>query len=499
MSNFKEDFMIQKKIKYILLTCFLLVFLVACQNKEKDTSEKTEKTEKNSQEEALDIYLYETYNVDKYLNEAIAKFESENPGKKVNLIPVSSMPEVKENDSTKTALSDPNVKEKTDYISHVNTELMTGGGPDILAMDVLPYYKYAQSGLIEDLGEYMKNDDSFKSEEYFTNILDATKYDGKQFMFPIEFSFEYIVYNTKVMDTKSQEKMNKNVYTFDDLVSIGAPNLQNDRTKKFKLFALLSGSGFGTSMDSYTFLFPWLLDMNYNTFVNSVDKKANFNDGQFASLLEMVKEYTDMGFIFPINEQNQFMGATAPNSAFRLLNDTLFYQSLYPEIPKYGSWSSSVGFPSTDERVAGVLGNKNGKVSFSHLDQSYAINSNSKNKELAWKFLKFLASEKMQSSRNLITQPINSKALENQSVYTVTGFTFDELANHEISTENKATYNDYIEKQKKYISEINTYTKRDATIDYLIQTEVASFFDGSKSATQVASELQSKVQMYLNE
>ena len=34
----------------------------------------------------------------------------------------------------------------SDYINMINTELMSGCGPDILAMDILPFYEYARNG-----------------------------------------------------------------------------------------------------------------------------------------------------------------------------------------------------------------------------------------------------------------------------------------------------------------------------------------------------------------
>lgn len=492
----------KKKISNLIIA-FTLLILVGCNNNQQTSEETkydkkqelTKKEEADTNEKTLNLYVYDSYNIDKYLNEAVQRFESDNPGTKINITPFSSMPDVKSSGDTQVANNDPNTKAKSDYINRVNTELMSGEGPDILAMDVLPYHRYAEGGLLEDIGEYIKNDKEFKQEDYFENILNATKYNGKQYMMPIDYSFDYIVYNKNRLGNAGQKQLSKESYTIDDLVKIGT----SANETKSKFFALLSGSGLGTSMDTSTYMFPWLLNMNYNNFVNIAEKKSNFDDGQFAQLLETVNDYTSKGYIYPLSDQDKFMGAEAPESTFRLLNDSLFYQSLYPKMPLYGSINSSVGFPSPDEVVTGVLKSNDEKVSFSYLAQSYAINKNSKNKELAWKFIKFLASEDMQSSTNLIARPINIKALENQSVYTVTGRTSKEIQIDSLPIEYQSVYKNYVEKQKKYIGAINSYTMRDAVVDYLIQKETKDYFDGKKTVEQTVANLQEKVQRYLNE
>ena len=80
------------------------------------------------------------------------------------------MPEVKtseDGDSSITIMSTgDDSQERTEYLSKVNTELMSGEGADILAMDILPYCKYAAGGQLEDLQAYMDADETFHMEDY---------------------------------------------------------------------------------------------------------------------------------------------------------------------------------------------------------------------------------------------------------------------------------------------------------------------------------------------
>ncbi|MCL2059170.1 MAG: extracellular solute-binding protein [Oscillospiraceae bacterium] len=66
----------------------------------------------------------------------------------------------------------------------------------------------------------------------------------------------------------------------------------------------------------------------------------------------------------------------------------------------------------------------------------------------------------------------------------------------EIDPEILKKYNDTIE---RFSDQINTFEIKDAIIDDMIQAEVSYFFEGAKTADEVAATLQSKVELYLNE
>jgi ABC-type glycerol-3-phosphate transport system substrate-binding protein len=85
-------------------------------------------------------------------------------------------------------------------------------------------------------------------------------------------------------------------------------------------------------------------------------------------------------------------------------------------VPKDDQPSSSA-FPLPDiDEIAGLLTNEAGQAAF-RCYQSYGMNANSKNKTLAWEFIKFMLSEEMQQSLNLLGFPVNNAALiENSKV-----------------------------------------------------------------------------------
>lgn len=69
----------------------------------------------------------------------------------------------------------------------------------------------------------------------------------------------------------------------------------------------------------------------------------------------------------------------------------------------------------------------------------------------------------------------------------------------ELSPEQQKSLEDFRAAIEKFSGEINDYTTKDATIDEMVAAEVKYFFDGSKSAKEVADALQNKVELYMNE
>lgn len=162
------------------------------------------------------------------------------------------------------------------------------------------------------------------------------------------------------------------------------------------------------------------------------------------------------------------------------------------------------GGDENNDKILGVLENENGEINLDYM-QAYGINSNSKNKTLAWAFIKFLMSEKMQSSTEFSGLPINNKALKEKvkmDISDILGISSDkgsENQNKELIETQQKVYDYYLKSINDFSGALNHYTIQDDTIKQMINTEVAYYFDGSKKANNVASTLQEKIELYLNE
>jgi len=226
-----------KKFSALVLTSIIAISTVACVNRNETAS--TNITEKIGGE--ITVSCFESALYKNYLEEAAKAFEKKYPGTKVNIETFSLMPEVKTSateDGRKASvitIGNDDDMSKIDYINKINTELMSGGGADLLAMDVLPYYKYAEKGQLEDLKKYMEEDQEFIPSNYLQNIVDAVQYKGRQYLFPISYSFQYLSYDTTLLDKKAQDQLaQKDTFTYEELTEIAYNSFQNQKkTRKY--------------------------------------------------------------------------------------------------------------------------------------------------------------------------------------------------------------------------------------------------------------------------
>jgi multiple sugar transport system substrate-binding protein len=151
-----------------------------------------------------------------------------------------------------------------------------------------------------------------------------------------------------------------------------------------------------------------------------------------------------------------------------------------------------------DDAVAGIQADNNGNIPFD-FQQAYGINADSDNKATAWAFLKFLLSEEMQLSTELLPMslPINNAAREKKAELVVSG-AFMGLGK-ELDEDQKVMLSQYTEAVEQLSDQINCYRIEDTIINDMIASEVSYFFDDTKTAEEVADILQNKVDLYLNE
>lgn len=77
-----------------------------------------------------------------------------------------------------------------DAIKNLNTELMSGSGPDILVLDGLPADSYKEKGILADLTELEAGMDG--EDRLFPNLVDACRENGKLYALPVLFSLPMI-------------------------------------------------------------------------------------------------------------------------------------------------------------------------------------------------------------------------------------------------------------------------------------------------------------------
>lgn len=487
-----------KKIMAFVLALTLAASLAACSGGGATSNESGQSKISLSGKTGGEITIsaYDTMQSKTFLEDAARLFEEKHPGTKVNVETFSAMPEIKTSDKMLMVDMQDNPQGRQDYINKVNTSLMSGKGADILVMDVLPIHKYVDSGQLENLGAYMDADPDFNRADYQENILDAIQYKGGTWFLPMDYTFNYYTYDTTLLPGASGFGTGS-AFTVKQLMDL-AKNSFDGNSKIFNIpdYTKRSGGMWGN-----------LLAENYTSFVDLENKKANFNDGKFAALLESVKQYSEQGYI-PEGATGQADAGAMMQGAGKDATDRFFFK------PKNVSslialFTRNLGMRMTgmaegdtmamgdNDEIAGIAA-ADGSVPFTY-EQAYGINANSQNKETAWAFLKFLLSEEMQLNSNLrpTSLPILNSARE-KKMETMLNSMMEQQGQslNKAQLEAIAKYNEAV---KQLSDQIDAYVIRDTVVDDMIAAEVQYFFDGSKTADEVASVLQNKVDLYLNE
>jgi ABC-type glycerol-3-phosphate transport system substrate-binding protein len=487
---------------YAVLLVIITLLLAACSGSQEEVDVKDLLA--GGLQGEITVSCFDTMLYGAFLNEAAALFESVHPGTKINVEFFSSMPEIKTmelEDGSMVSVSEGNDQQEAfDYVRRLNTQLMGGQGPDVLAMDVLPYYKYAESGRLEDLRFFMEADEGFIASAYRENIIEAVRYKGGQYIMPLDFSCFFISFDSEKVGAGAATKLReKNAFTYGELCGLIKDQFAADNSGA----RAIDFQGGATQALRLQFTGA---DKKY---VDLENKKANFTDGSFVELLNKINEQRQNGYFRPeflsMEENTQDFIESQPLYYYQYQTDIMLKSIFMPK--EDTTYPGSFPIPDIDE-IAGRLTNEAGKADF-HCLQSYGINANSKNKALAWAFIKFMLSGAMQGSLNLYGFPVNNAAFiedaklyitkipnyvsQASGEYTVDGY-------HELTEEKyQRAYEGYLEYINELASMLNLYPVTDMTIDEMVSSEVELFLSGKKSAEMVADTLQNKVQLYLNE
>ena len=433
-----------------------------------------------------------------YLAEAGRAFEALYPGAKVNVETFSAMPEVRTSGQANlsvTAMQD-DPQSRNDYLSRINTSIMSGTGADIFAMDIIPLHKFVESGTLENLEPYINLDPDFNRADYRQNILDALRYRGGTWFLPIDYTFKYYAYDATLVPAQIASRFGiDKAWSADELLKIGIP-LYDGSYKLFNATDFVMGPGG---------MFYQLLSENSASFVNLETGRPNFAYGGFSSLLASVSAYGRDGYI-PRGVTGQQGAGQFMQQAMGTPTDRFFFK-LNNNISLISQFSRGLGLMmrmmtggnapaiDSDDEITGIQANADGSVPFGY-NQAFGINSRSKNRETAWAFLKFLLSKETQLSTSPYYLPLNNEAREEKAELAFMGNIPGSRTPNE---QQRQALEDYRAAVETLSDSINCYVPSDSSLNDMILAEVRYFFDGSRNAEEVARILQNKADLYLSE
>jgi ABC-type glycerol-3-phosphate transport system substrate-binding protein len=169
-------------------------------------------------------------------------------------------------------------------------------------------------------------------------------------------------------------------------------------------------------------------------------------------------------------------------------------------VPQFGSAIAD------DDEIACIQANASGLVPFT-FRQGLGINSQSKNKAVAWAFIKYLLSYEMQITNLWEGLPINNEARVDGAEFRLFGGRFEDvlgqLTGITVSNQQRQALEEFLEEYRavteKLSDSINTFVVQDTSLIDMVRPELSYFYDGRRSADEVARVLQNRVDLYLSE
>ena len=363
------------------------------------------------------------------------------------------------------------VYDRGDY-SRYYGDLLQGKGPDLFELSDMPQEMLADKGILEDLSPYFEQSAVISTEQLLPCVREAGMWEGKIVcVFPEFYMAGKIVEQGYTQDGG---------WTAEDFFALGEQYPQSRLTE----------------MDAQ----PFNVMLNYlpvaiGSYVDWEKQECSFGSAEFQQMLEQLKA----------NSRKEYSGEEYSTSAEKLfykeiltLNATIAGIEGYLEIKDaFAGTAEFAGYP-----------NQEGKPWYRLLtNEKYGMNSASDCKAGAWAFLEFLFSEEYQSECTTLFPSVKSSfeeyLAEGRGIFDSSDGKFVYYKNR-FTDERKEGYPEFDDedrKQLRYYAE-NAYMQESFSIRQIqgtVQEEVEAFFQGDKSAENVAKIIQNRISLYLQE
>lgn len=356
-------------------------------------------------------------------------------------------------------------------------DILNGEGPDIL-MNVSRYGQLNNSNYLADLTPYVGTLDPNK---YFTNIIDASKVDGKLYNLPVCYVINGIQTDKKYVGASGVGFTTEEYVKFVDEVLNGKDIIVNGQSLYFaKLFNAMS-----------------------DKFI--VDGKVDFSSPEFAKLAEYVKDHVSPNAqtwdeMYPQAEIAYGVGATVKADSYVAGSDDAIYGDCYG-MSGYLTTMAQVkggdvicGIPSADGR---------GPVFDPYV--SVAVSAQSVNKDACGEFVKMLLSDEIQLDLAMKDNFVLSREAFRQGAekaveyYNGDGYEYY-FGHDDDQMKNRIHYSEAnIDTMENIILSCSKMSSADAEITLILVEEMPAYFTGQKDLDSVITIAQERAQKVLNE
>lgn len=367
-------------------------------------------------------------------------------------------------------------------MTKMNTDIASGNTPDIVMISSdMPVDSYISKGLFADLNPFLEQDPELKKEDYMENVMEVFSQDGKWYQMVPSF-YLYTIFG------KASEVGEEPGWTMEDLQT-----LRETKGEDVAVFSELTQSG----VLNYILLFA------SNQFIDWETGECHFESEEFIKLLEFANEFPkEIDYSELYNDRDyweqqetMFREGRALLMPYSIAN---FQDFQYCEDGTFGEQITAVGFPVKDGVGNVIMYNSN-----------FAISAKSQYQQEAWEFLRYYLTEEYQDTIEygwpVLSSSLNKKMEEaQQKPFYLNEFgdkvEYDNtyyLGGMEITMEPLSQED--CDRVVSFLNSAKDIYSYDQAIMNIVYEETASYFDGQKTAEEVADIIQSRIFIYVNE
>ena len=380
-------------------------------------------------------------------------------------------------------------------LTKLNTEILSGNVPDIFCLQELNYTQLASKGILEDLYPYIDADPELSRDDFFPNIMKAMEVDGKLYRTVSGFMINSVIGSASVVG--DEPGWDYNAFN----AALAEMRERVPECTAFDQYVTRDG------------ILQTCLALDMESFVDWTTGKCSFDNDQFVQLLQFANSFpaefdwehyewsAEESTEDRLAQGKQMLVQTAAYSI-----DDIFYNN-YPQF--LGGKITYVGYPT----VSGT-GNM-----INLTEASYAMSSKTPYKEAVWDFLRTFFTKQFQSGIYTLTSRVDVFEDKAQAATTIEyqkdengKFALDEdgekipvaRAMMWDQTQNKsipiyALEQEQVDQIRDLILSTTKVGDYNQEILNIVSEQAAPYFEGQKSAEEVARLIQSKVNIYVNE
>lgn len=368
----------------------------------------------------------------------------------------------------------------TDAIARFNADIVGSDSPDIFDLSSLDWKNLASKGALEDLTPYMEASTIANTKDFVPSVLAAYNVDGKQLTVPASFMINTMMGKSSLVGSEPG-------WTLEDVMALADAHPEASLMRYVNKENALS----------------LCLQYNSESFIDYENGTCSFDSPEFIQVLEFANRfdaetnYDDISFPTQI-QSGQILLA---NVSFMDVQEYQMYHLMFEEE------ATCIGYPTFDGSPGVFLQGY----------ETYGISAKSEHKEGAWKFIESILAEDEQEhiwqfpSRISALEDLFADAMEPEYTYDENGDILkDENGNPVQEPKTTWGYDDWeakiyaatqeeIDALKGMIEIARPAGNNDQTILSMILEDVTPYFEGQKSAQEVAKIVQSRLEIYISE